>query len=201
MILKLNTEDLQKPFSDNKGCPIFTALKRQGYKVEDVRAWNVIIDGKNYELFGGDYFNILKMKQGKEHNPVEIIDLNQLKNPAEKEQSKKENKMYRQGQQVKVDNEGSNASQFNTGKISNTLGVYQFRDWSTKVFEIEGTVKLCTYKHDPKIQCAYLLSFDGKKVGYVYDHAIKEVAQSHEDIKELIQRYGKQKLGELIEVL
>lgn len=83
--------------------------------------------------------------------------------------------MFKIGQKVKVKVGGHNASDFNRDGI-NIMGIYQLKEPHNEIFEIEGTVKLITFEHDPKIECAYLLKCEGRVMGYVYDNAIEKLS-------------------------
>jgi len=78
--------------------------------------------------------------------------------------------------EVKVTKDRHNASDFNIGKL-NILGIYSIDNWEDKIFKIEGTVKLITFKHTDEIFGAYLLKLDGKKIGYVYNNAIELISK------------------------
>lgn len=74
--------------------------------------------------------------------------------------------IFKKGQIVNIKH-GANASYFNDG-----LSAYVIKDWWLKEFEIEGTVKLITFEHNPEVYGAYLLKYNGKNIGYVYNTGI-----------------------------
>lgn len=105
--------------------------------------------------------------------------------------------MYKKGQKVRLIKDVNNASQFNGGKF-NILGAYQFNDWAQKTFTIEGTVKLCDFKDNPKTECAYLLSLDGEDIGYVYNEALEEVQDIPNALQKAIDEIGRERILELL---
>ncbi|MFW6272292.1 MAG: hypothetical protein ACOC2U_00745 [bacterium] len=59
------------------------------------------------------------------------------------------------------------------------MGVYNDQLWPTYTYEIEGTVKLHSFKsHD--VYCSYLLSLNGKNVGFVYDNVLEKVEDDYQ---------------------
>lgn len=97
--------------------------------------------------------------------------------------------IFRKGQKVSVE-QHMNASDFNITREWSAMGVYSIDDCYNKVFEIEGTVKLITFKDIPEVYGAYLLTLDGKKVGYIYNCGIKEIVW-HPEKNELVKWNGK----------
>ena len=82
--------------------------------------------------------------------------------------------IFKKGQAVKIKGH-MNASDFNMGGEWSCLGAYQIKDWQIKEFEIEGTVKLITFKHSPEVYGAYLLKHNAINVGYVYNCGIEAI--------------------------
>lgn len=82
--------------------------------------------------------------------------------------------VFSKGQKVKISN-GQNASDFNGGQKWNIMSAYSIKDWFNKEFEIEGTIKLITFRHSPSVYGAYLLKYEGENVGYIYNTGIKAV--------------------------
>lgn len=106
--------------------------------------------------------------------------------------------MYKKGQKVRLIKDRHNASSFNEEEY-NILGAYQFKDWARKTFTIEGTVKLCDFKYTPEVECAYLLSLDGKDIGYVYNSALKEVEDIPDTLQKAIDEMGRERILELLQ--
>lgn len=98
--------------------------------------------------------------------------------------------MFKEGQKVKIKKGGFNASLVNQKNDKPLRGAYEVKDPHNTVFTIEGTVKLASFKHNPKIQCAYLLQHEGESVGYVYDIGLEEYKEptKEELIEDLVRR-------------
>jgi hypothetical protein len=107
--------------------------------------------------------------------------------------------IFKKGTKVRVIYDSANASDF-TQKLSGIphKGVYSFDHWKDKVFVIEGEIQLYVNKHFDKAFCAYLLEYEGKKVGYVYNYALVK-AMPHESV-EVGEVYYVPKYGGLIHV-
>jgi hypothetical protein len=82
---------------------------------------------------------------------------------------------FKIGDRVKLTRGGGNASQFNKA-LGNPLGVYEIQDWASKVFYIEGTIKLTDFSDPHLSKSAHLLKDrEGNIVGYVYTEALTVV--------------------------
>jgi hypothetical protein len=93
--------------------------------------------------------------------------------------------VFKKGQLV-TRRSGGNASGFNTEELG-ILGASSLQYDNETIFEIEGTVKLITFDHNPRIYGAYLLKRGDKNVGYVYNTYIDEVSEQSIIKKELIE--------------
>jgi len=101
--------------------------------------------------------------------------------------------IFKKGQKV-TRGCGSNASQFNTGELD-FMGALSPRYDEETVFEIEGTVKLITFKHNKKIYGAYLLKKGGNNIGYVYNnHLIKAETVPELTMEQIVEKIGNFKL-------
>lgn len=86
-------------------------------------------------------------------------------------------KLFEKGEKVIVKRTGSNASDLNRGSLD-IRGVYGVKNWANKTFEIEGTIKSFRILENGETHLAYLLSLDGRPVGYVYDDGLELVEQN-----------------------
>jgi hypothetical protein len=96
---------------------------------------------------------------------------------------------FRKGQKVTV-RKMQNASDFNNDGLP-IYGVYSIDNWSDTVFTIEGTIKLIKFSHSDSVFCAYLLSYKGNPIGYVYNTGIiphKEGCNIEFDANEAIEK-------------
>ena len=80
--------------------------------------------------------------------------------------------IFKKGQKVMI-KDRYNASDFNIRETWSIMSAYSIKGWEDKIFEIEGTVKLITFDHNPRIYGAYLLTLRGVKVGYIYNVGIR----------------------------
>ena len=85
------------------------------------------------------------------------------------------NTLFTKGQNVKVIGSGFNCLKFNVVDRTNSLGIYSIKDWKNTLFQIEGTVKLIEFDSNPNIYCAYLLSYEGENIGYVYNTGLQAI--------------------------
>ena len=83
--------------------------------------------------------------------------------------------LFTKGQNVKVIGSGFNCPKFNAVDGTNSLGIYSIKDWKNTLFQIEGTVKLIEFVSNPNIYCAYLLSYEGENIGYVYNTGLRSI--------------------------
>lgn len=85
------------------------------------------------------------------------------------------NELFKIGQKVRVIGSGFNCSEFSCIEGFSQYGVYSKKDWKDRVFQIEGTVKLIEFASNPNIYCAYLLSYEGENIGYVYNTGLRAI--------------------------
>ncbi len=85
------------------------------------------------------------------------------------------NELFKIGQKVRVIGSGFNCSEFSYIEGFSEYGVYSKRDWKNTLFQIEGTVKLIEFDSSPNIYCAYLLSYEGENIGYVYNTGLQAI--------------------------
>ena len=91
--------------------------------------------------------------------------------------------LFKKGDKVRATC-ANNASSFNDPEKHATLGAFSVPCWDKKVFEIEGTMKMITLDHDTECYGAYLLTLDGKEVGYVYNTALEIVEETDFTVEE-----------------
>lgn len=80
MIITINKDDLRGEESEPKSCPLFRALKRQGYNVKRVGVFNTTIDDRLYNLdpqYLVKIFNAQQIK--KDFVEVEVENLKRFK--------------------------------------------------------------------------------------------------------------------------
>lgn len=84
-------------------------------------------------------------------------------------------KIFKKGDRVKVFSDGNNASDFTRKLEGSPLGVYSLPNWRKIKFTIQGRLELTSFELNPDIYGAYLLSLNGKNIGYVYNIALKKL--------------------------
>lgn len=91
-------------------------------------------------------------------------------------------KVFKKGAKVRVRPIlGANASILNSE--ASLYGVHSIIGWQNKVFVIEGTVRLFDCDERPDIFGAYLLTYEGKPIGYVYNDALEEVVDEPKELE------------------
>lgn len=75
--------------------------------------------------------------------------------------------LLKKGDQVTIKSNRS-ASQFNK-----TNPYKEYPNWKDLVFTIEGSMKLVYFNFSPNTTHAYLLTYKGKEVGYIYNTGIE----------------------------
>ena len=71
MIITINKNDLKGDASEPQGCPLFKALKRQGYNVKRVGVFTTTISGEIYRL-NPMYMSKICRAQGDRKDSVEV---------------------------------------------------------------------------------------------------------------------------------
>lgn len=71
MIITVSSEDLKADISDSRDCPLFRALKRQGYNVTRVGVNTCTIDNKLY-ILNDKYIDNLVFSQLEGNKPVDV---------------------------------------------------------------------------------------------------------------------------------
>lgn len=87
-------------------------------------------------------------------------------------------RLLKKGDKVKIIHDGANASQFNELNGCDIMGIYSINDGQNKIFEIQGELQIQIFDHDKKVYGAYLLTLNGKKIGYVYNTFLKRIIKT-----------------------
>lgn len=75
---------------------------------------------------------------------------------------------------VKVIKSGRNAYYFSLKDDKIALnGIYSISNWENKIFKVLGTPKEISFKHAPKVFCAYPIGLDDTVLGWVYNDALE----------------------------